>query len=66
MIGEFYWTKLDNILATFLHVECRTKNNRFFSFCSLSLLRAITPVLRKLQFIWYFGTYFGTYIGHEL
>jgi len=41
MIGEFYWTKLDNMLAIFSHVECRTKNNRFSSFRSLSLLRAI-------------------------
>ncbi len=33
MIGDyFYWTKLDNILAIFSHVECRTKNNRFFLF----------------------------------
>jgi hypothetical protein len=41
MIGDFYWTKLDNILAIFSHVECRTKNNQFFSFRSLSLLQAI-------------------------
>ena len=26
MIGDFYWTKLDNILAIFSHVECHIQN----------------------------------------